>query len=66
MTYSVDCDCDKCRNQINAGAEVFCFWCYEELKNNYEQLVQQVCELKEIIKVLNGAKEERKCHAKSH
>jgi len=45
MTYSAECECDKCRNPISANAEVFCFWCVEELQ-------QKVEELREIIRVL--------------
>jgi len=52
MTYSAECECDKCRNEITANAEVICFWCYDELKNSYEQAKQQIAELREIIKVL--------------
>ena len=64
MTYSSSCDCDKCRNPINANAEVFCFWCYNELQDSYEQAKQQIAELREIVKVLEDAARERISHGK--
>ena len=45
MTFSAECECDKCHNPINANAEVFCFWCVEELQ-------QTIAELREIIHAL--------------
>ena len=45
MTYSAECECDKCSNPISANAEVFCFWCMEELN-------QTIAELREIISAL--------------
>jgi len=54
MTYSAECKCDKCENDISANSEVFCFWCFDELKNSYEQAKTQIAELKEIIKKLEG------------
>ena len=45
MTFSAECECDKCRNPISANAEVFCFWCVEELH-------QTIAELREIISAL--------------
>lgn len=45
MTYSAECQCDKCKNVISANAEVYCFWCVEELN-------QTIAELREIISAL--------------
>jgi hypothetical protein len=45
VTFTTECVCDKCRNPINANAEIFCFWCMEELH-------QTIVELREIISAL--------------
>ena len=53
MTYSAECECDKCHEQINANSEVFCFWCLEDLRIKID-------ELKEIIRMLEK-KDSVKC-----
>lgn len=52
MTFSAECECDKFKNPINANAEVFCFWCVEDLRIELDNAKQTISELREIIKVL--------------
>jgi hypothetical protein len=59
MTYSAECECDKCRNEVKANAEVFCFWCFDELRDSLEQAKTTIAELREIVKVLEDAARER-------
>jgi len=64
--FKVECACEKCRSTIAPGGDTYCYWCYDELKSSLAQAVQQVSELREIVKVLEDAARERVGHAKSH
>ena len=49
---SISCRCDKCRAEMESGNDIYCDFCYEELKDANEALTDENNDLKKQIESL--------------
>lgn len=65
MSIRVEADCDECGTSIEEGyrhsGECYCHGCYQQLKDDNEEMENQIAELREQLEQHHGSSFKLRC-----